>query len=239
MENQDQFDNWVNKWEAAQKKWATEDSTNSSTHIQSKSPEGNSFFGLQSQPLPEGDIDQNQGTDWAGIYTRSIEVRDEQHPNAGEDQILQEQASHWKRLLGTNNFSPKGPVAKPRVPVTGPTSAFREQAEGWRSLLSQPGKDVTFFQNPQHHTSIGMDQGKSPYEPTRVAPNFSDGKELNELIEMKIKLEKLESTLLAQEIKAGKANVPVADYKSKLDSLRKQIDDLSDKLTPQPGEDVY
>lgn len=206
---------------------------------QPKSREGSSFFGLQSQPLPGDDIDQNQGTDWTSIYSRSTEVRDEQHPNAGEDQMLQEQASHWKRLLGPTNVAPKGTSSKPKVPVVNPTSAFREQAEGWRNLLGNPGKDVTFFQNPQHHTSIGMDQGKSPYEPTRVAPNFSDGKELNELIEMKAKLEKLESTLLAQEIKAGKANVPVADYKSKLDSLRKQIDDLSDKLTPAPGLDVY
>ncbi len=119
------------------------------------------------------------------------------------------------------------------------TNTFREQAEGWRSLLGQPGKGTTFFQHPQHHTSIGMDQGKSPYEPTRVAPNFSDGNELNQLIDMKAKLEKLESTLLSQEIKAGKANVPVNDYKSKLDSLRKQIDALSDSLCPRPGEDVY
>lgn len=237
MENQDQFDNWVDKWEAAQKKWAAEDA--SAPKAPQQPSDGNSFFGLRSKSQPGDDIDRGQGTDWTSIYTRSTEVRDEQHPNAGEDQILQEQASHWKRLLGPSSFAPKGPSAKPTVPVVNPTSTFREQAEGWRSLLGGPGKDVTFFQNPQHHTSIGMDQGKSPYEPTRVAPNFSDGKELNELIEMKVKLEKLESTLLAQEIKAGKANVPVADYKAKLDSLRKQIDDLSDKLTPRPGEDVY
>jgi hypothetical protein len=116
---------------------------------------------------------------------------------------------------------------------------FHEQAEGWRDLLSPPGKDVKFFHNPQHQASIGMDQGKSPYEPTRVAPNFTDGKELRELSDLKEKLEKLESTLLGNEIKAGKANTPVGSYKDQLDKLRQQMDDLSNKLTPEPGRDVY
>lgn len=238
MENQDQFDSWVEKWEAAQKKWAAEDAT-APKAPQKPSEGGGSFFGLRSQTQPGDDIDPNQGTDWTSIYGRSAEIQDEPHPNAGDDQMLQEQASHWRKLLGPTSFSPKGPVAKKGLPPVNPTSTFREQAEGWRNLLGGPGKDTTFFHNPQHHASIGMDQSHSPYDPTRVAPNFSDGKELDQLIEMKAKLHKLENTLLSQEIKAGKANVPVNDYKSKLDSLRRQIDDLSDKLTPRPGEDVY
>lgn len=236
MENQDQFNNWIDKWEAAQKKWASE-GVIAQKPVQSQNDD-NSFFGLRSKNQPSDEIDQNQGSDWTNIYTRSTEVQDEQHPNADEDQILQEQ-SHWKRLLGPISSPSKKSAVKPKLPDVNSTNTFREQAEGWRKLLSQPGKDVTFFQNPQHHTSIGMDQGQSPYEPTRVAPNFSDGDGLNELIDMKVKLEKLESALLSKEIKAGKANVPAADYKNKLDVLRKQIDDLSDKLTPRPGEDVY
>lgn len=84
-----------------------------------------------------------------------------------------------------------------------------------------------------------MDQSKSPYEPTRVVPNFSDGTELRELNDLKVKLERLESTLLSNEIKAGKANTPAEAYKNQLDKLRQQIDKLSDRLTPAPGTDVY
>lgn len=120
-----------------------------------------------------------------------------------------------------------------------PVLFTEEETEGWRKLLTPPGKDVTFFHHPQHVSSVGMDQGKSPYEPTRVAPNFTDGKELRELNDLKVKLEKLESTLLSKEIKAGKANVPAKDYKVELDKLRSKIDDLSDRLTPEPAQDVY
>jgi hypothetical protein len=233
MENQDQFDGWVNSWENAQKKWAAEDAANPPP--QTKSDKSKGFFGVHSQALPDDKIDREQSTDWTSIYSRSTELRDEPNTNDGSDQMFQEQSSQLKKLLGPVSVPSK---AKPKIPVVNPTSTFQEQAEGWRNLLSQPGKDTTFFHNPQHYASIGMDQGKSPYEPTRVTPNFSSGKELDELAEMKNKLSKLEATLLAQEIKAGKSDVPYSSYKSKLDVIRKQIDDLSDKLTPDPASDV-
>lgn len=231
-DTREELESWAVKWDAAQAKWAAEEGS----PLPKAKPAGNSFFGLQSQPLPGDEIDRGQGTDWTSIYTRSDEVPAHGPQHTEDDQMLQE-SNHWRRLLGPTNMAPKGPEKRRQAP-SGPQN-FREQAEGWRNLLKPPGEGTTFFQHPQHHTSIGMDQGKSPYEPTRVAPNFTDGDELRELSDMKAKLEKLESTLLSQEIKAGKANVAASDYKSKLDSLRKQIDSLSDQLTPRPGEDVY
>jgi len=233
MNYRDEIEMWAKKWDDAQKKWAAE--TPQTPQAQQKS---DNFFGLQNNPVPDAPVSKQQGDDWWSIYTRSSEIRGE-NPQPDDDQMFHEQAQGWKKLLGTPQVQGKAPQQQKQPANPNRKQTFHEQAEGWRQLLTPPGKGVTFQQHPQHHTSIGMDQGRSPYEPTRVAPNFTDGDELRELSDLKVKLEKLESTLLAQEIKAGKANVPTNDYKSQLDRLRQQIDALSDKLTPRPGEDVY
>lgn len=237
MNIRDEIDHWAKIWDKAQDKWAADPQT--APAPQQPPQKSDSFFGLQSNPVPEAPVSQDQGKAWWDIYTRSSEIRGENpQPEPNESQVFQEQANSWKRLLGQSEKIQPRPQAQapadPNRPMT-----FREQAEGWKKLLSAPGKGVTFQQHPQHHMSIGMDQGKSPYEPTRVAPNFTDGPQLSELSELKVKLEKLESTLLSQEIKAGKANVPPSEYKNELDKLRQRIDSLSDKLTPEPGTDVY
>jgi hypothetical protein len=216
---------WVKKWDAAQEKWVKETPSQPQ-----KAPKESSFFGLQRNDVPdEASVSDQEGSAWRGIYDRAADIRPEA---PDEDQIFHEQAQGWRKLLGES--SKKNPQQQP-----GKKSSFHEQAEGWRNLIGPAGKGTTFFQHPQHHTSVGMDQGHGPYEPTRVAPNFTDGTELRKLNDLKVKLEKLESTLLSQEIKAGKANVPASDYKSQLDALRRKIDALSDKLTPEPGKDVH
>jgi hypothetical protein len=97
------------------------------------------------------------------------------------------------------------------------------------------GDEDQFTHNPVHFASHGMDQSPSPYEPTRVTPNFTDGKELRDLVELKIKLSKLENSLLSADIKEGGKK---ESYFDQLKDLRKKIDELSDKLTPSPTEDV-
>lgn len=110
---------------------------------------------------------------------------------------------------------------------------LNEEEENADFQTSGPGK-TKFTQNPVHFASHGQDQSPSPNEPVRVTPNFTDGPQLQELNDLKIKLEKLESTLLAADIKGeGKS-----DYKSQLDQLRKKIDKLSDSLVLPPIEDV-
>ncbi len=104
-----------------------------------------------------------------------------------------------------------------------------------KKLSKGPGPGVKFTHNPIHFSSHGSDQSSSPYEPVRVTPNFTDGKELQELNDLKVKLEKLESSLLAADIKSGSGK---ADYMSQLKNLRDKIDDLSNRLTPEPLDDV-
>lgn len=76
--------------------------------------------------------------------------------------------------------------------------------------------------NPIHPNSVGKDQ-----EP-EVTQNWGvGGKEYFQLEELKVRLEKLESKLNAMETegKSGK------DTQSKIDGLKKQIDELSDSLS--------
>lgn len=74
--------------------------------------------------------------------------------------------------------------------------------------------------NPVYPDSVGKDQGPV------VTKNWTDGKELRELADLKMKLEKLESELNAQEGMGKKGN------QGKIDAIRKQIDELSDSLAP-------
>jgi hypothetical protein len=114
------------------------------------------------------------------------------------------------------------------------STPFTEENENFGA--KGPGPDnKKFTQNPVHFASHGQDASPSPYDPVRVTPNFTDGKELVELNDLKVKLEKLESSLLAADIKSGSGT---PDWMSQLDKLRKQIDGLSDRLTPNPVEDV-
>lgn len=143
---------------------------------------------------------------------------------AAETEPAPEDSAHWHEIARR---------------LSGDVLLTEEQA-----LASGPGKGVKFHQNPVHFASTGMDQSPSPQEPVRVTPNFSDGAKLEELIDLRAKLEKLESSLLAADIKKdhGKDDPAELDkksgYKAQLDALWKKLNDLSNKLVPEPVEDV-
>jgi hypothetical protein len=77
--------------------------------------------------------------------------------------------------------------------------------------------------NPIYHYNVGKDQ-----EP-HVTPNWSSGPELNQLIELKVKLHALEgkvNTMLGQ----GKSDRQVQKLEAELRKLRTRLDELSDSL---------
>lgn len=155
-----------------------------------------------------------------------VEVKEKQTyfglnvPALEEEDLKKEESLHWRDVFY------KALKINPEV--------FNEEEEGFRKDLTGPGKDVKFQHNPIHHASVGMDQSPSPYDATRVTPNFTDGDELRKLHELKIKLEKLESALQTADVRQERKG----DYKDELDKLRKQIDGLSDKLLPEPARDI-
>lgn len=90
--------------------------------------------------------------------------------------------------------------------------------------------DRKFEVNPIHFASKGNDQE------LRVTPNFTDGDIIRELNDIKIKLEALE-----REVHSAFINDQDAQEKKlqkQLDNLRNKFEELSDKLTPHPIEDV-
>lgn len=90
-----------------------------------------------------------------------------------------------------------------------------------KEQIKEKTNKVAGAANPIIPSTTGKDQDM------KVTPNWSDGKELRELSDLKIRLEKLESQMNAQEGlgKNGSAT------KSKIDALKQQIDELSDDLT--------
>lgn len=98
-----------------------------------------------------------------------------------------------------------------------PNSYLKESKEEIKSVADAMGK----AHNPVLPNTIGKDQNLN------VAQNWGvGGKEYFQLEELKVRLEKLESKLNAIEGqgKSGK------DSQSKIDELKKQIDNLSDSL---------
>ena len=90
--------------------------------------------------------------------------------------------------------------------------------------------------NPIMPNTAGMDASPSPKEPVRVTQNFSDGQELRELASLRDKLARLESALARVEL--GHTKGQKESMLSKIRSLSRQADDLSDRLAPPPLEDL-
>lgn len=126
------------------------------------------------------------------------------------------QVSHWQSVLERAD------------------GLLNEAKEEGAPLASGPGPGVKFTHNPVHFASHGSDQSPSPNQPARVTPNFTGGDDLRQLEELRVKLEKLESSLNA----AAGVSKPTKDFQSQIDSLWKKIDALSNKLTPEPTKDL-
>lgn len=79
--------------------------------------------------------------------------------------------------------------------------------------------------NPGSRSNRGEDQAR------RVTPNWAGGDEIQELQAMKMNLEQLESKINAAE---GLGNMKkMKSLMTKMESLRKQIDELSDGIPPE------
>ncbi len=146
-----------------------------------------------------------------------------------EEMPAPDQASAWRDIIGKSSFLTDGVLTEEMKLATG------------------PGQGVKFEKNPVHFASTGMDQSPSPHQPTRVTPNFGDGPQLSELIDLRSKLSQLETKLQAAAI--GKAHAaaepatydgsPVGtSYQKEINALWKRLNALSDKLTPDVQSDI-
>jgi uncharacterized coiled-coil protein SlyX len=103
-----------------------------------------------------------------------------------------------------------------------PLADLNEETVPDKDHIKRVTNTVANLHNPVYPQSIGKDND------VVVTQNWgTGGKEHFQLEELKVRLEKLESKLNAIEAKGDSGK----DTQSKIDSLKKQIDDLSDSLT--------
>jgi hypothetical protein len=134
--------------------------------------------------------------------------------DGGEDTPLNEcDAKYWAQVYELSKGN--GPGTAPD-----PLTAIKEERAATKAELKFVTDKVGNAANPIYPYSAGKDQDMQP------TANWTDGKELRELAELKKKLEKLESQMNAEEGN-GKSG---ASIQKQIDSMRQKLDDLSDSL---------
>lgn len=132
------------------------------------------------------------------------------HSSVPDSDIEQEEAEDWENLYK---------MADPDF--QGGEELLSEESEASTDKLKKMATRMANSHNPVHPDSLGHDQD------VVVSQNWGvGGREIEELSEMKVKLEQLESRLNADEA-MGKNGKSIAEQ---IKNLRKQIDSLSDSL---------
>lgn len=121
-------------------------------------------------------------------------------------------AKYWDRVYKLSKRTGPGCAPDPLAPM-------KEEVD--KTAAKRVADKIANSANPIEPWTVGKDQDWKP------TPNWTDGKELRELAEMKKKLEQLESKMNAQE-GLGKSGDSI---QKQIDAMRQKLDDLSDSLT--------
>lgn len=147
------------------------------------------------------DAEDSYGADFFG-QNRSPEYD-------GDEALNEVDTKYWAKI--SKMADPLGKYVDP----------LNEEAIPAKETLKKASDAMAGAHNPVYSQSVGKDQD------VVVAQNWgTGGKEHFQLEELKVRLEKLESKLNAIESKGDSGK----DTQNKIDSLKKQIDDLSDSL---------
>jgi hypothetical protein len=139
-----------------------------------------------------------------------------QYPTVDDKPLKDVDAEYWNQVYRMSQGDHDAPDVTQYQ-----DDLLQEEKLPTKDELANVAKVVGSTSNPIQPTSVGKDQDLV------VTPNWTDGKELVELSEMKAKLEQLESKLNAAE-SFGESSKGI---QGKIDALKQQIDDLSDSLT--------
>jgi hypothetical protein len=209
MNNQDQFDNWTKQWEKAQADGVFKDAPKPPTQ------HATDFFGqfptLDTPQRP----DQTDAEYWRQVYELSRGGSPAALP--GDPEVIQENLDQQD----VRPFAKVDVPAKDRV-RKGPTGLDKYLPKGQDADMSKMARGLSHTANPVYYYSYGKDQD------LHVTPNWSSGVELEELHNIKVELEQLESKLGAAET-LGK---DTKKLKSQLSELKTKVDELSNSLTP-------
>jgi hypothetical protein len=193
----DNFEKWLNNWDAAQKEIEEEKG-------QSKEPVTRTSYFTGSPSSTDYQDVESPNVGWTDIYQRAMEV------DFSDESLLTDGVN--VSYAGSEGY---GKQSQPPMGVS-------------------PGGKKVYTNNPVHFSSVGNDQeGEDGH--VRVSNNFSDGKELLELDDVKRRVEKMERDFHASDI-LHKPNR--AKLESQLNDLRDRVKKLSQKLVSDPQKDL-
>lgn len=213
---QDDFENWVGMWEKAQ-----EDPAFHATAPKSAKPNhgGGDFFGQYPAIDRDAPPEPQDHEYWKQVYLQSMGQGDAPDLAAPTGfGMMQEQKSKIKRHVAKKNESLRqSGVEKPR-------KKKRLDEDARDKNVGDVAKRMARSANPIYYYSAGKDQDP------KVTPNWTDGKELKELHDVKLKLHQLEcqvNTMMGK----GKPDKATRQMEGELRKLRDRLDELSDSLS--------
>ncbi len=212
---QDDFANWVGMWEKAQE--------DPSFKAAPKPPQpnhgGGDFFGQYPAVDHDAPPEPNDHEYWKQVYLQSMGQGDAPDVAAPTGfGMIQEQKQKIQKKAQQQRVARKSDDEQPRKKKR----SINEEAGDKK--IGDVAKRMARSANPIYYYSAGKDQ-----EP-RVTPNWTDGKELTELHDLKVKLHQLEGKLNAM-IGEGKPDKSVRQMEQELRKLRDRLDELSDSLS--------
>ena len=214
------FDDWVDMWEKAQ----TDGTFDNAPKPPAQAGTASSFFGMQynhNADVPPAEADTEY---WNQVYQRSNHAGDS--PDIAAPEVLQEQKKpvrEEKKERKKGKLPERRPLPEER-PIREGTTPENMEGRRQKSSLADIVKNQLRSPNPIYYYSAGKDQE------LHVTQNWAaGGKEIQELEEMKVKLQQLESKLGAM-IGEGKPDRQVQKLESELRKLRDRVDELSNSL---------
>jgi hypothetical protein len=201
----DDFEKWTSQWEKAMEEGLFDDAPKPPVPAEQSGPD---FFGNY-RPNPDPtDIKDVDAAYWSKVYRLSRHSGDSPDPLEELQPINEEELENLVKT--TKSHPSEFTLVQADEPDKKTTAAITD--------------DLGKLANPAQYPSRGKDARN------KVTPNWAGGEEIQELEAMKMNLEQLESKINAAE---GMGDTKKAkSLMSKLDSLRKQIDELSDDLPP-------
>jgi len=170
-------------------------------------PSRTSYFSGSPSDQDYHDSEDGQADDWNNLYSRAMEI-DFSQP----DTLITD---------GVNvAYAGEEGYGKQTIPPLGKSPT--------------PGGKKVYTNQPIHFASAGEDQEGDDGH-VRVTNNWNQGKELEELSDIKTRLEAMERRAHSSDVLKKK---DFGSLKTQLEGMRKRVKQLSEKLTSTPQNDL-
>ncbi len=226
----DQFDNWVDQWEKAQKDGIFKDAPKPASPRNQHTPD---FFGQYPSPNENG-ADQIDAEYWRQVYQMSAGAGDS--PDIINSDLDNDDQHQIHERFGEEGTTSKGTgeraSPRPKKPSSieeyiPPSSEIVNAKVEMQNKAKMMGSDP----NPQYAASYGPDTVDPNTRTNRVSPGLAAAdKGVLQLNDLKKSLYELECKMSDAQ---GLSESKVKSLDSKIKSIKQQIDEVSDSLVPR------